>query len=353
MSIKNMIKKLLPVTMSREDRHYEELKKENAELKKLIKELRKEIVKDVKSIKKDAYETRRMTRENTLRLRRVELLLETDSYGVTTEKRDKQIVVSLTSYKKRINTVPLVLDRIFNQTVKPDKVVLYLSKDNFPEQEKEIPERLLKMTEQGLEIRWLEGDIRSYKKLIPALRDFPDDIVITIDDDLYYELDFVERLYNSYMKHPNAISAYRTHRMKFDDDGKLLPYVEWDMEYSEVVDTPTHILFQTNGAGSLFPPHIFKDEIFNENKFMELCPHADDVWIKFMSVLSDIPIVLVKPFTYLYYVDNTQEESLWSSNRTENDVQIKNLLEEYDKYEIGSKSLLERIREDDVAEPKE
>ena len=35
-------------------------------------------------------------------------------------------------------------------------------------------------------------------------------------------------------------------------------------------------------------------EAFNEKNFMELCFDADDIWLKCMEVLNDVPVVWVK-----------------------------------------------------------
>lgn len=283
--------------------------------------------------------------ENELnqRLDRIEKLLEMNRYGITKEKREIQIIVSFTSYGKRIATVPLVLDRLFNQTLKPDRIVLYLSKENFPGMEADLPERLLEMRQYGLDIHWCDGDIKSYKKIIPALKEFPDDIIITIDDDIYYELDFIEKLYDSYKKHPNAISALRVHRMKFDEQKNLLSYNEWDSKCSDILDEESMQLFATGAGGILYPPHVLSEEVINEKMFMELCPNADDVWLKFMAVMNNTPVVLAAKYPGVdYYVDGTQEESLWKQNVTENDGQIKKLIEKYNSF-FEKETLLDRI----------
>ena len=41
------------------------------------------------------------------------------------------VVVSLTSFPKRIDTVDIVIKSMFKQTVIPDKILLYLSKEEF------------------------------------------------------------------------------------------------------------------------------------------------------------------------------------------------------------------------------
>ena len=277
------------------------------------------------------------------KLERIERLLEMSSYGVTQEKRKRQIIVTFTSYGKRIYTVPLVLERLINQTVRPDRIILYLSEENFPGKEKDLPERLLEMRQFGIEIRWCEGDIRSYKKIIPALEEFPEDILITIDDDIYYDLDLIEKLYDSYKRFPEAISALRVHKMEFDEENQLLPYNEWKNQYSEILNEPSMWLFPTTGGGTLFPPHSLSEEVMNKEKFMELCPNADDVWIKFMAVLNNTPVVLAAPCKKLEYIAETQEDSLWKLNVTENDGQIAKLLEVYNTYPADGETLLERI----------
>lgn len=304
------------------------LKKNTSEIEKiseqtkLILENNKELLKTVNSIKKTEVLMNQ-------RLERIERLLEMGSYGVTREKRDIQLVVSFTSYGSRIYTVPLMLERLMNQTLKPDRIVLYLSKENFPLMEKELPERLLEMCSFGLEIRWCEGDLKSYKKLLPALKDFPEDIIITVDDDLYYELDMIEKLYDSYKKYPAAISARRTHRMTYSEDNQILPYCEWEKEYSECNPEPHMDLLATTGAGTLFPPHILPEEVHNEEYITQLCPTADDVWVKVMSLLRQVPVVPPEKKVKLNYIKGTQELSLWSINKEANDQQIKNAFEKY------------------------
>ena len=83
--------------------------------------------------------------------------------GVNTIPREKKIVVSLTSFPARIPTLYITVSSLLNQSMKPDKVVLYLAKEQFPNLENDLPENLLRLKEFGLSIRWC-NDIRSYKK---------------------------------------------------------------------------------------------------------------------------------------------------------------------------------------------
>ena len=45
---------------------------------------------------------------------------------------DKELVVSLTSYPSRFNILPITIQSLLNQTVKPDRIILWLyEKDYF------------------------------------------------------------------------------------------------------------------------------------------------------------------------------------------------------------------------------
>ena len=95
------------------------------------------------------------------------------------------IIVSFTSYPKRIMTIDKVIESVINQTVPPDKIVLYLSSCEF--QDCNAMPDLEKYKKYGFEICWCDENLKSHKKYYYAMQQYPDDIVITIDDDFYYK----------------------------------------------------------------------------------------------------------------------------------------------------------------------
>jgi len=257
-----------------------------------------------------------------------------------------KIIVSLTTWPARINTVHIAIKSILEQTYKPDKVLLYLAKSQFPELDSGLPESLKKMRDQGLEIRWCDEDLKSHKKYYYAMRDYPEDIIITVDDDLIYESHMVEKLLKSYKSHPYAVSAMRTHLMKFDGVGNVLPYKEWVMEQRKVVGIPSMRLFATSGAGTLYPPHCMSKELFNKEILAKLCLKADDIWLKIMQVMANTPVVLVTDKCWLKYVPDTQDVALYKSNggQGQNDVQIQNVLNYYGQFRLeNGLSISERV----------
>ena len=131
---------------------------------------------------------------------------EVTEYGLTTEKRNPKVIVSLTTFPGRINIVYKTISTLLTQTVKPDEVILWLAEEQFPT--KELPENLTRLQKFGLTIKWCE-DIRSFKKLIPTLKENPNDIIITTDDDYYYDKDLIKTLLEEHQKYPDCIIGGR------------------------------------------------------------------------------------------------------------------------------------------------
>lgn len=111
---------------------------------------------------------------------------------------NERLIVSLTSYSKRIGNIPVVLETIFQQTVLPDFVVLNLAEGE------RIPEDVQHYIEtHPIEILW-GPDTKVYKKLLPTLRKYPDDCVISIDDDFLYPKGMIEDFMTTHHKYPNC-----------------------------------------------------------------------------------------------------------------------------------------------------
>ena len=109
----------------------------------------------------------------------------------------ERIIVSLTTYSKRIDNIPVVLDTIFSQTLCPDLVVINLSFDEY------IPERVQRYVDNhNIEVN-LVKDTKVYKKLIPTLQRFPHDCVITIDDDFLYPQTMIEDFISTHNQYPH------------------------------------------------------------------------------------------------------------------------------------------------------
>lgn len=204
------------------------------------------------------------------------------------------VVVSLTSFPAAIPYATLAVQSILNGSVLPDKVVLYLTFSQFGDDG--LPRDLLALAERNpvFEIRNYDRDIRSYRKLIPALVDFPEAVIVTIDDDVAYHRHMLRDLLRLHEQMPRVILAHRAKRMK---PGK--PYRKWSKyRWYSFLFKKIHSSFkniQTGVGGVLYPPHSLKEEMLDVDLFTAIAPTTDDIWFWAAAVANGIPVVPV-PF---------------------------------------------------------
>lgn len=249
-------------------------------------------------------------------------------YALYQEKdREKKIIVSLTSYGERMKTVHCTIKSLLLQTLKPDKIILYIAKED----RKLITEELKNLKAYGVEIIENAEDLKSHKKYFYAMQEYPEDIVITVDDDVLYEETLIEHLYASYEKYPEAVSCKRAHKIERKEDGSLDSYVKWKFEYTEKKE-PSYDLMAVGVGGVLYPPHCLGEEAFQKEVFMELAATQDDIWLKFMELKRDTKVVYVEgEYIHPPVIPHTQEQALYKINNGENinDLCINRLQEKF------------------------
>ncbi len=255
----------------------------------------------------------------------------------------ERIIVSLTSYPKRIHTIHKVLDSIIGQTVSPDKIVLYLSSSEFREFGK-LPD-FTKYTRYGFEIHWNEENMLSHKKWFYAFREYPNDIVVTIDDDILYKNTALEILLRYHTLFPECVVARNAAVIISDKDGGVAPYEVWCSCSSDYVGIPRMDLAAIGNGGILYPVHLFQmKEIFDANIFMEKCRYADDLWMKVMEVYSGIPAVLAEKRWNDAVLAEHQSTCLFQDYNKDggNDRQLQALLQQY-PYTYQKEKLIDSI----------
>lgn len=182
--------------------------------------------------------------------------------GLNRSPRAEKFIVSLTSYRPRINDVKYTIYSLLNQTFAPDKLILWLDEDSFPQRERNLPRDLLKLRSFGLTIDWCEN-LRSYKKLIPALEKYPDDIIVTADDDLFYRPDWLKALNDEHAKNPRCLVAHYTHRVRLDTQGNLYTYLKW---YT-LINVQIPMLGNCSGTGGSIVKKIFSTQRHFEARY--------------------------------------------------------------------------------------
>lgn len=240
----------------------------------------------------------------------------------------KEVIISLTTYPKRMKTLPIVLESLMRQTVQPNKIQLWLAEEQYPEQEL-VFEQLANFIGRGLEIKFCD-DLKSHKKYYYAMLNNPDAIVVTADDDIIYPEDMLEGLLLKHLEYPNCIVAHRAHYMKKNEKG-LMPYNDWNYRATGCAG-PDLYLCATGCAGCLYPPHLLSNHVFDKDVFKEICFYADDIWLKCMEQLNEVPVVLtgVNNPEIISVVDSS-EGGLAQMNVEDgkNDQQLKAVTERY------------------------
>jgi hypothetical protein len=244
------------------------------------------------------------------------------------------IIVSLTSFPNRISKIWLVIETILRQTKKPDKIILWLSKDQFSSVNL-LPKKLLNQRLRGLEIRLVEGDIRSHKKYYYTLLDYPFHYMLTIDDDILYRLTMIEDMVNYSIKYPSAIISQYCKKIVWVK-ANLESYISWPLIKKETFSKED--LFYGTGGGTLFPPNsLAKYNTLNSKLFMSLSPFADDVWLNTMSRIQGTLVVKTSYSSLNLPIMNFKNTTLNSKNIDEglNDKQLQNVRHYYiEKYNI-------------------
>lgn len=249
------------------------------------------------------------------------------------------IIVSLTSHSKRVfDFVPYAIYSLFSQSVKPNRIVLFINKEKWNDDN--IPELLKRLKKSGLEIVYCT-DVRSHTKLIPALERFPDNPIITADDDIYYDERMIEELLDAYNKSDKKTIFCHQACIPQKRNGKFIPYTEWKSSshiktYKK--DYP-HGISPYGVNGVIYPPHIFPKEVFNTSLFLKIAPHTDDIWFWLMEYMNNSKAVLIENTHFeqnriinlIEYLEEDQSDALYFQNHFfgRNNKELKALLDHY------------------------
>lgn len=224
----------------------------------------------------------------------------------TLEKRRPkcEVVVNLTSFPARIHEVHYVLLSLLSQSLLPSRIILWLSREEFPQGMDELPETLIRMIGFGVHIEWCRN-LRAYTKLVPALQLYPTFVHVTADDDIFYHRDWLKELYEEFKQHGEGfIYAHRAHRICLNESG-LEKYCNWEREISDGV--PSFLNLATGVGGVLYPINCLWPLVTDSEKFMEITPANDDLWFWAMAVLNNRNTRVTKNRHRLVYINPERE----------------------------------------------
>jgi hypothetical protein len=214
------------------------------------------------------------------------------------------------------------LRSLLAQSVQPDSLLLWIARADFPL----LPDDVIRLQSDGLVIRTCE-DLKSYKKIIPALESGGDDFLVIADDDVYYPRNWLREIVGAYRPDEKEVLCGRAHRIMLDSRGMPLPYAQWKGEVPP--GEPSNLLFPTGVGGVLYSPGIFHPDVTRTELFLRLCPTADDIWLYWMAALNGARFRKVGPQKQFVGWLDSQSVALFLINSESNDVQIANMISQY------------------------
>lgn len=236
-----------------------------------------------------------------------------------------KLIVSVTSYGKRLETLDICLKSLINQTQKADKIIVYLTNDLT---EADLPSKLLDLKHFGVEFHFIDQDLRPHKKYYYAMQEYPDDLIVTVDDDVIYDQELLEILVATYLKFPQSIIAARAHQITFTEAGNFAPYNQWDWE-ATITNEPRMDLIATGAGGVLYPPHLLDYDFLLDLNEIQRYLTVDDLWLKAAEVQAQVPTVICdqKLEANRRGIPHTQAQGLFNHNvgQNENDIHLKDL----------------------------
>ena len=227
-----------------------------------------------------------------------------------------KVAISLTSFPDRIKVVWMTIDSLFHQSIMPGHICLYLSIEDFPEKEKNLPKSLLQYEKYGLEIFFVEDNIRPHKKYLYAMKQHPDWMVITVDDDIYYRDDMVAQLLKLHQQFPYCVCANIVHEIAYDLTAEhVLSYLKWQ---TPILNSPKASMFYVaiGCGGVLYPPNIFHEshKVFDIDEIKRICLTADDLWLKSQELLIGVAVAANAYYCMPPTIPTSQRVALINTN---------------------------------------
>ena len=218
------------------------------------------------------------------------------------------LIVSLTSYPARFPTLHLTIKSLLDQTIRPDRIVLWIAEGDASA----LPAEVTALEGTALAIRFWE-DLRSFKKIVPSLLEYPGSFIVICDDDTYYPDDWLERLVEAYDPAHPTIIYFRGHRLAHLPGGSLAPYRQWQHGVTDEESLrPGTDIMPTGVGGVLYPPGSLPALTTDIALIRRLSATCDDTWLYFMWRKAGWKAKRVpgKKFRQISW-PGTQEQSLW------------------------------------------
>ena len=248
----------------------------------------------------------------------------------TTTNRENKLIISISSSYENFNTLPITIYSLLNQKLKPDKIILWL--DISTENLRDLPYDITQFIKNGLEIKFIK-DIGIYNKTYYPLQQYPESIVVTANESIYYPKNWLKNLYLSYITHPQDIHIVNGFKIIFDKKR----HKEFSFSKSNINrDSSGYDIFPESLSGILYPPNCFSKEFFRSDIFLKKALNIDDSWIWTMALIHNKKFRIINNQNiccyylnyYLYFLKNLKN-MFHTENTDIYKMSINNLMNNY------------------------
>ena len=163
------------------------------------------------------------------------------------------MIISFTSLPSQLRNCRPAVESILSGYAKPDGIHLYVTE--YHNELKGLP----------VKIHVVKKDYGPATKLLYALKDFPNEHIMTIDNDRIYDRDVVFRYLQTLERNPDSVIS---------DLNIQAHFACYPFRQMCGIDK----MFPEGFKGVVYPPHCFDEEVHNTDVLMKLSPKADDVW---------------------------------------------------------------------------
>lgn len=227
------------------------------------------------------------------------------------------VTISLTSHSARFRFLPDAIQELGGQTVTPDRIVINIAAQhvtNLPS----FPISSIPVEIQGVD------DIGPASKLLPTMQRYPDETIVTVDDDVTYRADLLEDLLEGSRLAPHHVVATMARVIPYFSGARHLPYGLWPYCHTSVTSIESRWLVPLGAEGVLYPPGALHTEAFDVKRLRSLAPTTDDLWLWIHRVTKGTGLH-VRPWRPRQPRRfGSDASSLWSYNRAGVNVAVKN-----------------------------
>jgi hypothetical protein len=255
-----------------------------------------------------------------------------------------KIVISLTTIDSRLELLKKVILNLFRQTLKPNVIHIFYSNDPLF-YDNGISDMIMANFVKEIDmvnyfnieiIQTPTKNIGSYRKLIPALKIYKNDIIITIDDDHEFEPSFIQKFMDQYNLNNCTVCS----------GGKFFDMQNYhnNIDYTDVFNTnifntkdvPISVMnFIPHGFGGiLYHTNMFDSDFvdFDYDNMSELVKKNDDVFIRNYTFNKNTKVILM----YIkknHLLDIENQDSLYYNYNIH--TKTENILDEINKFNFN------------------